>query len=285
MKSSFTWLVWIAVLAAPLGCKKSESAYPAESAQTGGSYYQEGIAVTEGEASPGTLDMAEREVAADYRWDSPDDTKSPAPVLVPVEPTGGKAEPAEPPTSEPDDDDQPDHGRHMVYTASLQLAVYELDEVIEFAEDIPTRYGGWVQARHDYQITLRVPAARLGEVMAELSTLGVVLGKTLQASDVTAQYTDLESRIAVLEKMLEQLELLLAQAKTVEDSLKVRQELERVRIELEAARTQFRQLAELVGFSTLTLHLSLRGSDQALPSSNDPFPWVDQLGVESTEFR
>jgi hypothetical protein len=285
------WLALIgllAALAAPLGCKKSgdttsapddyDYAY-AEGEVGGGApgYAMDGVAT----GSTVTRDAGaahQREFANDYR-DVDADYKAIDPEPEEAKPSGGKLD-------EPDEgkQDQPDHGRRMVYTATLQLAVYELDEAIEFAETIPERYGGWIQARYDYQITLRVPAVRLREIMDELSTLGLVLGKTLQASDVTAEYTDLESRIAVLEQMAEQLELLLKQAKTVEDSLKVRQELERVRIELEAAKTRFRQLAELVGFSTLTLHLSQRGADEALPSSNDPFPWVDELGVESTEF-
>ncbi len=279
------WLALVGLLLAPLGCHKDgASASPGDyrnfeqaeySKSAGGeSYYEAGLVATGDTIAP------EREYAADSRnadeWSS-----SPA---KPPEPSGVK----QGGQSEPDDPNaanQPDHGRHIIYDASMQLAVYEFDETIEFAENIPDRYGGWVQSRYDYMITLRIPAARLREVMDELATLGVVLSKTLQASDVTAEYTDLESRITVLEQMREQLELLLVQAKTVEDSLKVRQELERVNIELEAAKTRMRQLAELIGFSTLTINLVQRGSGNDLPSSNDPFPWVDELGVENTEFQ
>jgi hypothetical protein len=285
----------IGLLAAPLGCmKRAETSYPGDTLAYGtvegggdGSYAIDGVATG--------VSFAERESANAYRDDDAEYKKMEEPAAPPMEPAPEEAKPIDGKLDEskqggegrPDDKrgDETERARHMVYTASLQLAVYEMDEVIEFAEQIPERYGGWIQARYDYQITLRVPATRLREVTDELSTLGLVLGKTLQASDVTAEYTDLESRIAVLEQLEEQLLLLLKQAKTVEESLKVRTELERVRLELESARTRFRQLAELVGFSTLTLHLSQRGADEALPSSNDPFPWVDELGVESTEFR
>lgn len=46
-----------------------------------------------------------------------------------------------------------------------------------------------------------------------------------------------------------------------------------------------RQLSELIDFSTLTLLFSQRGPDYDLPSSNDPFSWVDELGLEATEYR
>lgn len=175
--------------------------------------------------------------------------------------------------------------RKVIYTATMQLSVYELDEAMTFAEALPERYGGWVQSRYENQITVRVPADRLHDAMTELAALGVVLNKTLQASDVTAEYTDLESRLIVLAQMEAQLLALLEQAKTVEDSLKIRQELERVRIELELARARMRTLSELIGFSTLTLHLVQRGPINPEIGSNDPFPWVDELGVEATEYR
>ncbi|MFO7563527.1 MAG: DUF4349 domain-containing protein [Enhygromyxa sp.] len=175
-------------------------------------------------------------------------------------------------------------GRQIIYTATLHLSVFERDAVIELAEGLPERFGGWIESRRDYQITLRLPAERLFEVIEELSALGVVLGKTLQADDVTAEYVDLESRIRVLEHIVEQLELLLSQAESVEQALQIQVELDRVRIELEAARARMRQLSELIDFSTLTLYLSERGPD-ARPSSNDPFPWVDELGAEATEYR
>jgi hypothetical protein len=206
---------------------------------------------------------------------------SPAPKPAPISVVDSGTTSEDPAPEEELDDD----GRQVIYTADLQIAVYELDAAIEFAESLPQRYGGWIESRYDYQITLRIPAERLFEAIDQLGALGLVLGKTLRADDVTDEYTDLESRILVLEQLVEQLELLLAKAKTVEEALKIRIELDRVRIELEAARVRMRQLSELIDFSTLTLHFSQRGSVDALPASNDPFPWVDDLGVETTEYR
>ncbi len=226
--------------------------------------------------------------------------RKPAEQAAPAPPSGGVAmdvptSPATLPvdvTSEAgetnvrsDEREEPDDGRLVIYTAGLDVAVYELEAAIEFAESVPERFGGWIESRYDYQITLRVPAERLFEVIERLSELGLVLGKSLRADDVTAEYTDLASRILVLEQLVEQLELLLAQAKTVEEALKIRIELDRVRLELESARTRMRALSEMIDFSTLTLRLSQRGDRDVLPSSNDPFPWVDDLGVETTEYR
>ncbi|MFV8752472.1 DUF4349 domain-containing protein [Nannocystaceae bacterium ST9] len=219
------------------------------------------------------------ESEADYRKN---DEAPPAPPTDTTTATGNTVPVGQPGPDQPAPESAE---RKVVYTASLQVAVFEVPEALAFAEALPDRYGGWVQSRYDTQITLRIPADRLREAIEELSALGMVLGKTLQATDVTAEYTDLESRLTVLEQMEEQLLLLLDQAKTVEESLKIRQELERVRIELELARARMRTLSELIGFSTLTLVLSQRGPITAEIGSNDPFPWVDQLGVEATEYQ
>jgi hypothetical protein len=174
--------------------------------------------------------------------------------------------------------------RQVIYTAVMVLSVFDIDAVAETLEDMPKRYGGWIESRYDYQITLRIRAERLFEAMDQLAELGIVLDKSLLAEDVTAEYIDLESRIRVLEQIVARLEALLAKATTVEEALKIRVELDRMRIELEAARVRMRALSEQIDFSTLTVVLTPRGPEP-LPSSNDPFPWVNQMGVEATEYR
>jgi hypothetical protein len=236
---------------------------------------------------PAKLEKHKRKEGRDFAIHAPAGSAAPAPEEsivtpkpAPISVTGeGETD------DEPITEDESDDARQIIYTADLTVSVYELDASIEFAESLPQRYGGWIESRYDYQITLRLPAERLFEAIDQLSALGLTIGKTLRADDVTDEYTDLESRILVLEELVEQLELLLAKAKTVEEALKIRVELDRVRIELEAARVRMRQLSELIDFSTLTLHLVQRGPVEALPSSNDPFPWVDDLGVETTEYR
>jgi hypothetical protein len=266
-----------ALLVAVAGCKSASYGYgdvtaaqaPMKDDYGGGDYYGEQSwksAANYEEAPAPPPDASETSTGYDGQYDA---------ETLPQ----GKAEP-DPQQPAPESAE-----RKVVYTATMQLSVFEIDEAMAFTEALPERYGGWVQSRFDNQITIRVPAERLHEAMTELADLGVLLGKTLQASDVTAEYTDLESRLTVLTQMEEQLLALLAKAKTVEESLKIRQELERVRIELEAARARMRTLSELISFSTLTVVLSQRGPISPEVGSNDPFPWVDDLGVEATEYR
>ena len=121
--------------------------------------------------------------------------------------------------------------------------------------------------------------------MAEVYNLGNVEGRSLQAMDVTAEYVDLESRIKVLKDTQEQLLSLLKKAKTVEEALHVRRALDEITMQLEVALGRMRQLQNMISFSTLTVDLLERGPNTPIPSSNDPFPWVDTLGIEATEWR
>lgn len=175
--------------------------------------------------------------------------------------------------------------RQVIYTAVMVLSVFDIDAAAELLESMPLRYGGWIESRYDYQITLRIRAERLFEAMDQLAELGIVLDKSLLAEDVTAEYIDLESRIRVLEQIVARLEALLAKATTVEEALQIRIELDRMRLELESARVRMRALSESIDFSTLTVVLTPRGPEQLLPSSNDPFPWVNEMGIEAVEYR
>src|SRR5690606_4265363 len=142
-------------------------------------------------------------------------------------------------------DDKPkDHGRQIIYTAAMIVAVYDVDGATELAESIPNKYGGFVQQRSRGLLVLKVPAADLRAVMDEFAGFGIVQARQLQAQDVTAEYTDLDSRIRVLKETQKQLLALLEKAKTVEETLRVRQALDQVTMELEVALGRMRQLSE-----------------------------------------
>src|SRR5690606_7366403 len=103
-----------------------------------------------------------------------------APVGVQIVDVAGNQGPGDPAVST----ELENLGRQVIYTATLQAAVFDRDAAIALAESLPERWGGWIDSRYDYQITLRVPAERLFEAIELIAELGVVLGKTLQADDV-----------------------------------------------------------------------------------------------------
>lgn len=204
-----------------------------------------------------------------------------------------KAEPLEQPedpgpsakSPDKEEDSADDHGRQIIYTAAMVVAVHDVNDATERAEKFPQTFGGYVHQRSNGLVILKIPAKNLRKAMDAIAAYGIVQARQLQAQDVTAEYTDLESRIRVLRDTQAQLLRLLEQAKTVEETLQVRQALDRVTMELETALGRMRQLGDAISFSTLTVRFQQRSPQHHLPSSNDPFGWVDQLGVESTEWR
>lgn len=275
------------------GCASAKGAAPSD-AMTASADYGGGYAGSEG----GGDYMMEESMAMDDSYAGPMEaersmarSEMAAPPAQPVQPSDPVATtPVDPAVSggepEPDPQTEPeDHGRQIIYTASMQVSVYNLTEGMKAAEKIPETYGGYIFSRTQGQLVLKIPAAKLRAVMDELGKLGRVDTRNLQAQDVTAEFTDLGSRIKVLEETQKQLLELLKQAKSVKDALAVRDQLDRITMELEVAKGRMRQLSNLISFSTLTLILAERGPYLNTPSENDPFPWVDSLGVEATEWN
>lgn len=289
----------LALLGGATGCAKkmapeaSYGDYYDYSADAGGA-----APMATGSVAPMDMDvgMAEAEMAAPSRESRRERRASrrdmaggaeapPAPPSGPGAPTspvvaegGGEATPAVA-------DDGPDVGRHIIYTATMQVSVFNLEDANERAEAMPSKYGGYVQNMSGSYFVMRIPSAKLRTAMEEIAGLGVVDARTLDAQDVTEEFLDIETRITVLEGTQKQMLELLTKARTVEEALQVRQALDSITMELEVLKGRLRRLESLTEFSTLTLNLVERGPHTTTPSSNDPFPWVDELGVEATEWK
>lgn len=231
-------------------------------------------------AGPARESRRERRMS---RKDAAAEPPPPAPSPgAPAEPsvTGG-GDDAEPAVA----DDGPDPGRHIIYTAAMQVSVFNLKDALERAEAMPSKYGGYIQNMSGSYFVMRIPSGKLRTAMDELAGLGVVDARSLDAQDVTEEFLDIQTRITVLENTQKQMMELLTKARTVEEALHVRQSLDAITMELEVLKGRLRRLESLTEFSTLTLNLVERGPHSTTPSSNDPFPWVDELGVEATEWK
>jgi flagellar biosynthesis chaperone FliJ len=107
-----------------------------------------------------------------------------------------------------------------------------------------------------YTIQIRVPAANLDALVAELEKLeGTVTYKSIQARDVTEEYIDLEARLTNKKAYLEQYRQLLKSAKTIEDILKVREQIRQLEEEIESVTGRLKYLTNQVDLSTLDLTL------------------------------
>lgn len=308
----FSWTAWVLTLLIPLlslGCMSVAAGGSAPGYSGHGSYPQADYAsyedyggggeteVVYGVTATATMDYAApapeaktraRAVRREFAREYEEASAAPPPPAEPAPDTVADDQiRVDVPESEPQVEpvDRAASKRQIIYTATMQVSVHDVEHAVAEAEALPERLGGWLHQRTDNQLVLRIPAEKLEQAMSTIAELGVVDYRLLEALDVTAQYTDLESRIRVLEQMQAQLAELLTQAKTVEQALEVRKALDQITLELELARAQMRELSKSIAFSTLVLRFVERGPTVSVPTRNDPFTWVDALGVELTEYR
>jgi len=105
--------------------------------------------------------------------------------------------------------------------------------------------------------SLRIPAAQLNSVMAELKALGRVEAESQSGEEVTEQHADLVARLKnSRETELRLQDILRTRTGKVKDVLEVEEEISRVRGEIEQMEAERKTLEHRVDFATLNLTLA-----------------------------
>jgi hypothetical protein len=167
----------------------------------------------------------------------------------------------------------------IVYTATITMAVYQVQPNLALVERIAKDSGGYLSLRSDNQITVRIPRAKFDAALGAIEKIGDVLHRDVSAEDVTDQYVDLEIRIKNGRAMQTRLKQLLEKA-AVKEAIEIEKELARVTQELELLEGKLKLLSDKIAYSTITVVFAARGS--ALQSASRvrlPFPWLQQLGL------
>jgi hypothetical protein len=184
------------------------------------------------------------------------------------------------PTTAPADEPARARSPVLLYTATLTMAVFDVEPGLKAVEATARDLGGFLARQTNTAITVRVPAARFHEALGRLEKLGDVTGRNIQAEDVTQEYLDLELRIKSARSVRERLEQLLGRASKVEESIAIERELERVMAEVERMEGRLKYLRDRAQFSTITVNFASRPKELvAKDTFKLPFPWLDQLGL------
>lgn len=159
----------------------------------------------------------------------------------------------------------------LIYDAWMAVAVED-----ELAETFPATleekvrgFGGYVSGssssrqsgqKPSGQITVRVPSAKLKEMMDWIGSTTTVMNSRLSVHDITEQYVDLEARLGNLLAGEARLKELLSKATgKLEDVLNVERELRRIRQEIEQLQGRKRLWDNQIAYSTLTVDYHLPG--------------------------
>jgi len=116
-------------------------------------------------------------------------------------------------------------------------------------------------------LTLRVSAARLSEVLNALREIGTVLSQQLSGEDVTAQAVDLEARLSNERRVEQELLQLLEERQDAElkDVLELRNHIGSVREQIERLQAQQSHLSRLVSLATVLVIIRHEGKPPEKP--------------------
>lgn len=189
--------------------------------------------------------------------------------------TGGPVRPPEIPAGPPADAVQapvPEGGpkapptpvqRDVVKTASMTMRVTNPGEAADKATATVDAVGGRVDRRSEDAgsgtgraqtvLVLRVPAAKLDEVIGDLKSLGTVESVEVTTDDVTAQRADLDARIKALQTSVDRLLAIMRDAKDPDALIKAEGALSERQAELDSLRAQREALGDQIAYSTLNV--------------------------------
>jgi hypothetical protein len=227
-----------------------------------------------------------------------DSAPASAPAAQPAQPgiaagpatnTGASTTPA---TTTTPADTAPAAAPMLIYTADFALRVERerfgdvLDRVLANARE----RGGYLVARNDTSIQVRVPSARFHESVTAVEGSGEVLRRNVAASDVSEEFHDAEVRLQNLRAVRQRLEEFLRRAGSMAEALQVERELERVTAEIDRLQGRMRFLSARVAFSLISVTLEPRPTVIAAPRTPDAMPprrvlnlpvrWLHELGLD-----
>lgn len=166
----------------------------------------------------------------------------------------------------------------VIYTAELTMAVYQVETGIAAIEKIAREHNGYLAAKKDREIIIRVPRAEFENAVSQVDKVGDVLHRDVAALDVTDEHVDLEIRIKNARAMQKHLTELLARA-NVKESLEIEKELGRVTEELERLEGRLKLLNDRIAFSTIAVTFEARGQALQTQRVRLPFPWLGTLNL------
>jgi hypothetical protein len=189
-----------------------------------------------------------------------------------------------PPNQTPPSGTAPRQQPQLIKTAEMVLQVETVTEAIQSVSKVVRAQQGDVLGLQDEvpqnpsqpqtaSMTLRVPQANLEAVLDQLTKLGTVESRSIQAEDVSNQLVDLQARLRNLRRSEEQVLKILERSGSVADVLKVSQELSKIRESIEQIDAQLQQIQNQVAYSTVRLTL-----EDAIASSQRQPPLGDSLG-------
>jgi len=165
--------------------------------------------------------------------------------------------------------------RKLVKRAELRIRVEDTEATEKPLASLMEKYGAWSASAGIYEnsrnYSIRVPSSSYDAMLVELAGLGKILRRTENAEDVTLRYYDLESRLATKRELLKTYQSYLGVAKNIEDIMTVESRIADLQRDIDQTGTQFRNLSNLVDYSTINLEIAgpVSASSYSSPTLGD----------------
>lgn len=177
---------------------------------------------------------------------------------------------------------EPAH-RMIIYRGTMQMQVVNPESALQSVSLLVKNHGGFIESttyqddKRSLVVNLRVPVEKFFDMMDALPEIGIVQSRSIQASDVTAEFSDVQNRLKSARLLKERLERLMTLVKNVEEKVKILREINRLAQEIEILSARSKELSDRSSMSTIVLHLSARPQPAASPVMRSPFPVVRNL--------
>jgi hypothetical protein len=175
--------------------------------------------------------------------------------------------------------DAPHDTSFLIYSATLTMSVFQVEQGLGAVEGIAKELGGYLSSRADKAITVRVPRHKFRDALTRIEQMGNVLHRSVGAEDVTDQYVDMDIRLKNGRAMRDRLQQLLQNA-GVKEALDIEKELARVTQEIEQLEGRLKLLRDRISYATITVSFQPLNAQQVQDAQLIlPFPWLNALGL------
>ncbi|WLR52079.1 DUF4349 domain-containing protein [Bacillus tianshenii] len=166
--------------------------------------------------------------------------------------------------------------RMVAYESHLQLAVKNVESVLETFEEKVKQSGGYVvessistegSTKRAY-LQARVPSGKFDSYLAYVEENSErVIDRNVRGEDVTEEYVDLESRLKAKRTVEKRLLSFMEKAEKTEDLLKISNDLARVQEEIEQVEGRMKYLKNRTDYALVSL--SMEDTNVKVPKVKD----------------
>jgi hypothetical protein len=169
---------------------------------------------------------------------------------------------------------EPPRDIRLVYTGTLVLDVEQVEAALTRVEEVTHGEGGYLSSRTEDSIVVRVPQARFREALAELSKVGEVVHREIEAKDASRIVVDVDARLRNARAVRDRLAELLHAAPAARDVVAIERELGRVMAEIEDLQGSPHVIADRLAYPAITVTFG-----RAHAACDSPFTY-DEHGLK-----